>query len=94
MQAKAHIPHYHNQKHVFFIDLHANRNYLRVIHECTVHAQANLGTRYTPTNTSKTQVTRVHAGEKSNTQVYSPLSTGALWHPRGINHRSINLSGC
>ena len=40
------------------------------------------------------QVTRVHAGKRSDTQVRSPLSAGALWYLRGINHRSIGLSTC
>ena len=31
------------------------------------------------TSTSNTQVTRVHAGNKSNTQVCLPLSTGILY---------------
>ena len=38
------------------------------------------------------QITRIHAGKKGDTQVRSPLSTGTLWHLRGINHRSIGLS--
>ena len=52
-----------------FIDLHANGNRLYVIHKCTVHACASLGTRYMPTSTSNTQVSRVDTGKKSNKEV-------------------------
>ena len=89
---KIHIPRAHNQEDLFFGDLHANRNPSRVIHECTVHEGASLGTQYMPTSVSNTWVARVHAGKKGDTQVRSPLSTGALWYLRGINHRSIGLS--
>ena len=44
-----------------FGDLHANRNPSRVIHECTVHEGASLGTRFMPASTRNTQVARVHA---------------------------------
>ena len=61
-----------------FVDLHANGNPFCVIHEHTVHEGGSLGTRYTPASTSNTQVTKVHAGKKGDTQVRLPLSTGAL----------------
>ena len=76
----------------FFLNLHANGNPSRVLHERTVHEGASLGTRYMPASMSNTQVTRVHAGKKGDTQVRSPLSTIALWYLGGINHRSIGLS--
>ena len=57
-----------------------------------MHAQASLGTRYTPASTSNTQVKRVHTGKKSYTQVHSPLSTDTLWNLCGINHHIIGLS--
>ena len=75
-----------------FCRLHANKNPSRVIHEYTVHEDASLGTRYTLASMSNTQVTRVHAGKKDDTQVRSPLSTDALWYLRGINNHSIGLS--
>ena len=75
-----------------FCRLHTNKNPSHVIHEHTVHEDVSLGTRYTLASTSNTQVTRVHTGKKGDTQVRSPLSTGALWYHRGINHRSIGLS--
>ena len=86
----------HNQDHVFFVDLHANGNPLHVTRERTVHKDASLGKRYTPASTSNTssntQVTRVHASKKGDMQVRLPLSIGALWYLRGINHHSIGLS--
>ena len=82
----------HNQDHAFFVDLHANGNPLRVTHERTVHEDASLGKQYTPASTSNTQVTRVHASKKGDTQVCLPLSIGALWYLCGINHHSIGLS--
>ena len=54
------------------IKLHAIGNPLHVIHKCTVHEGVGLA------STSNTQVTRVHAGEKGDTQVRSSLSTGTL----------------
>ena len=72
------------------LDLHANGNPFCVIHEHTVHEGTSLGTRYTPTSTSNTQVTTVHAGKKGDTQVRLPLS--ALQYLYGINHCSIGLS--
>ena len=41
---KTHIPHAHNNQEQVFIDSHGNRNHSRVIHECTVHVRASLGT--------------------------------------------------
>ena len=76
----------------FFVDLHANGNPLRVTCERTVHEDESLGKRYTPTSTSKTWVTRVHASKKGDTQVRLPLSISALWYLRGSNHHSIGLS--
>ena len=55
-----------------FVNLHTNGNPSRVIHECTVHEGAGLGTQYTPASTSTTQVTRVKAIKKGDTQVCSP----------------------
>ena len=75
-----------------FVDLHANRNPLRVTRERTVHEDVSLGKRCTPASTSNTQVTRVHASKKGDTQVRLPLSISALWYLRGINHHSIGLS--
>ena len=78
-----------------FVDLHANENPSRAVHERTVHTRASLGTRYMPASMSNTQVTRVRAGKKSYTQVCLPLSTGTLWYPRGINHRTmVYISTC
>ena len=74
-----------------FVDLHTNKNPLRVSHECTTYACASLGTQYTPASTNNTQVTRVPAGKKSYTQVCSPFSTGTLEYLRGINHCIIGL---
>ena len=75
-----------------FVNLHANGNPSPVIHECTIHECASLGTRYTPASTSNMQVTRVNTIKKGDTHVHSPLSTGALWYLRGINYRSIGIS--
>ena len=75
-----------------FVDLHANGNPLRVTRERTVHEDASLGKRYIPTSTSNMQVTRVDASKKGDTQFRLPLSNGALWYLRGINHHSIGLS--
>ena len=75
-----------------FVDLHANGNPLLVTRERTVHEDASLGKRYTPASTSNTRVTRVHTSKKGVTQVRLPLSIGALWYLRGINHHSIGLS--
>ena len=77
---------------MFLANLHANEKPYRVSHKCTIQAHARIGTRYMPSSTSDTQVTRVHAGKKSYTQVCSPLSTGTLWYLRVINHRIIALS--
>ena len=82
----------YSQEHTFFVDLYTIGNPSCVIHEPTVHDGASLASRYTPISMSNTQVTRVHAGKKGDTQVHSPLSTGALWYLRGINHCSIGLS--
>ena len=90
-RVKPHVLPAHNQDHAFFVDLHANGNPLRVTHERTVHEDASLGKRYTPASTSNTQVTRVHASKKGDTQVRLPLSISALWYLRGINHHSIGL---
>ena len=62
------------------------------MHERTVHKGASLGNGYTPASTSNTQVTRVHAGKKVETQVCLFVCTGALWYIRFINHHSIDLS--
>ena len=75
-----------------FVDLHTNGNPSCVIHKRTVHEGATLGTRYTPTSMSTTQVTRVHPGKKGDMQVRSLLSTGTLWYLRDINHSSVGLS--
>ena len=74
-----------------FADLHANGNPLHVTRERTVHEDASLGKRYTPASMSNMQVTRVHVSKKGDTQVHLPLSIGALWYLRGINHHSIGL---
>ena len=61
----------------FFANLHVSENPSRVKHEHALQALESPGTRYTPSSMSETQVTRVHANNKSYTQVYSRLSTGA-----------------
>ena len=91
-RVKTHVLRAHNQDHAFFVDLQANGNPLRVTREHTVHEDASLGKRYTTASTSNTQVTRVHAYKKGDTQVRLPLSIGALWYLCGINHHSIGLS--
>ena len=78
--------------HVFFANLHANKNPLHVTRQHIVQARASLGTRYTPASTSGTQVTRVHASSKSYTQVCSRLSAGAPWYLHGT--AIIGLTTC
>ena len=89
---KIHVSCAHSNEHAFFGNLHASKNPSRVTYECTVHGRASLVTRYTPTSMSNTQVKRVHTGKNSYTQVREPISTGALWYLRGINHRIMGLS--
>ena len=89
---KLHVLHAHNHEHVFFANLHANKNPSNVTHECTVQAHVSLGTRYTLANTSDTQVEKLHAGKKTYMQACSRLSTGASWYLRDINHRIMGLS--
>ena len=57
-----------------FIYLHADGNPLGLMHEYTVHSSASLGTRYISVSTTRVanvQVTKVHAVNKSNTQIWS-----------------------
>ena len=62
---------------------------LHAIHECSVHAPVSLSTRYAPASTINMEVTRIHAGKKSNTYEYVHLS---VLSPYGIPEALITTA--